>query len=50
MNELTMKHLHLAWQMGKLNQDEDFMEAILFMDENEVADHIHNNGGLIDWE
>ena len=50
MKELTIKHLYLAWQMGKLNQDEEFIDAILFMDEDEVKEHIRNNGELIDWE
>lgn len=50
VRELTMNDLYLAWQMGKLNQDDEYLYAIPTMTEEEVKEKIHNNGELVDWE
>ena len=50
MRKLTMNDLYLAWQMGKLNQDDEFLYVIPIMNNEEVKEKIHYNGELVDWE
>jgi len=50
MRELTMQDLYLAWQMGKLNHDDEFLDAIPTMSEDEVKMNIHTLDEFIDWE